>query len=604
MPLPDDRAAYKQHAVPQNIMDVEFKLIGDLTMRQFIYLLVFGLIAYLIYISVFGLFKWPLVTIFILLGLGLAFVPIQERGMDEWFVNFFRSVYSPTQMVWQKEPVLPSAFTYDSLALVKQEMITLAPTSSRRKLEEYLEMQQGQQEEDALDIPEREYILKVRQAYAPVATEIDISSDSDRQEYIPQYEQEYRIGAGPKTQQVQQPGQMADITSAQQGQSGPQDQADQQDQIDQPDQPDQQGLSLQEPSEAQAVLDKMKREQEEAKMGFSDFIKSRLAADTSKKEDAKKLEESISKPKPQVKRKPQKPKLPRSMTDDIMLSPITPDRHIGRRFTHMTSAEGQLILPVRGEKIIETSEELDIQRDIDEKAAQLNKLLGQIKGDIEIKRATKPKEDVGNITEKKEEISGDTGIDKAKDVVKEVKEQNERLSNEIQRIKGELEKGKSLESDEVLKKKQDELKRLEEEKQKKGADYSSLQKQLHELQRRLKEKEDPTSVMVSAQPIQPTYAKMQPITKEPNIVSGIVRKENNEALPNIVLLIKNNKGEPVRGIKTNTLGQFSLSTPLVNGLYTLEVDPNAGEGFSFDIITVEVKGDVIPPIELVGVKAK
>ncbi|KKU57584.1 MAG: hypothetical protein UX79_C0008G0018, partial [candidate division WWE3 bacterium GW2011_GWB1_47_11] len=35
MPIKDELKINKQHAVPQNIMDVEFRIIGDLTMRQF-----------------------------------------------------------------------------------------------------------------------------------------------------------------------------------------------------------------------------------------------------------------------------------------------------------------------------------------------------------------------------------------------------------------------------------------------------------------------------------------------------------------------------------------------------------------------------------------
>lgn len=158
----------RQHPVPQNIMDVEFKLIGDLTMRQFSYLFVLGLLAYLSYLFVFGVLKIPVVAFLILLGVGLAFVPIQERGMDEWIVNFFRAIKNPTQRVWKKEPQLPSAFVYDSLAVVRQEMITLAPTSSRRKLEEYLRSQEKNVQEDPLDIPIKEYTLKVNQAYPNV----------------------------------------------------------------------------------------------------------------------------------------------------------------------------------------------------------------------------------------------------------------------------------------------------------------------------------------------------------------------------------------------------------------------------------------------------
>ena len=95
---------------------------------------------------------------------------------------------------------------------------------------------------------------------------------------------------------------------------------------------------------------------------------------------------------------------------------------------------------------------------------------------------------------------------------------------------------------------------------------------------------------------------MEPITNEPNIVSGMIKKPDGESIPGLVLLIKNHRGEAVRALKTNALGQFSISTPLVDGIYTLEVGSTV-EDTTFDIITIEVKGEVIPPVELIGKEA-
>ncbi|MBP7927872.1 hypothetical protein KAZ57_01860, partial [Patescibacteria group bacterium] len=67
-----------------------------------------------------------------------------------------------------------------------------------------------------------------------------------------------------------------------------------------------------------------------------------------------------------------------------------------------------------------------------------------------------------------------------------------------------------------------------------------------------------------------------------------------------VMLIKNSSGEPVRALKTNSLGQFAIGSPLGTGLYSVEADPSNVPGQTFDIITVEVKGEVIPPIEISG----
>jgi hypothetical protein len=168
------------------------------------------------------------------------------------------------------------------------------------------------------------------------------------------------------------------------------------------------------------------------------------------------------------------------------------------------------------------------------------------------------------------------------------------LSNEIERLKNEIDK--STDSEEEKQAKRALVEQLEQEKNKKNIDYSALQKQVLELQERLKEKEAPEE---DAGPKKATFAKMQPITNDPNIVSGVVKNHEGEAVTGVVLLIKNHKGEAVRALKTNALGQFSISTPLVKGIYTLEIGAGV-EDQAFDIITVEVKGEVIPPIEMVG----
>lgn len=81
----------------------------------------------------------------------------------------------------------------------------------------------------------------------------------------------------------------------------------------------------------------------------------------------------------------------------------------------------------------------------------------------------------------------------------------------------------------------------------------------------------------------------------PNIVSGLVVDQKGEILPGVIVVIKDIYDNPVRAIKTNKLGQFSISTPLPNAIYNLELEK---EGYNFDIIEVEVKGEIIPPMEI------
>lgn len=95
----------EQHPVPQNVTTFQFRLVGDMTIKQFGYLaggIIGGYLCYKLPLPFF--FTWPLAIGAGLLGFGLAFVPVEERPMDIWIASFFKNVYNPTQYVWQKMP--------------------------------------------------------------------------------------------------------------------------------------------------------------------------------------------------------------------------------------------------------------------------------------------------------------------------------------------------------------------------------------------------------------------------------------------------------------------------------------------------------------------
>lgn len=94
-----------QHPVPQNVTTFQFRLIGDMTLKQFGYLAGGAVLAYIGYsLPLPFFFTWPLAALFGLGGIGFAFVPVEQRPMDVWFLSFIRSVYSPTLYIWQREP--------------------------------------------------------------------------------------------------------------------------------------------------------------------------------------------------------------------------------------------------------------------------------------------------------------------------------------------------------------------------------------------------------------------------------------------------------------------------------------------------------------------
>ena len=93
----------ENHPIPQDITGFQFKLIGDMTVKQFAYLAVGVVIAWIIFVlPLVPIVKLPLAGISVLLGAGFAFLPIEGRPMDLMIANFFKAVFDPTQFVYQK----------------------------------------------------------------------------------------------------------------------------------------------------------------------------------------------------------------------------------------------------------------------------------------------------------------------------------------------------------------------------------------------------------------------------------------------------------------------------------------------------------------------
>lgn len=93
------------HPVPQNVTSFQFKLVGDMTLKQFLYLVTGVGIAYLCFVFLAHsapLLAWPIIIISSFLGVAFAFFPISDRPLDHWVGAFLKAIYSPTQRRWQK----------------------------------------------------------------------------------------------------------------------------------------------------------------------------------------------------------------------------------------------------------------------------------------------------------------------------------------------------------------------------------------------------------------------------------------------------------------------------------------------------------------------
>ncbi|MEK7164025.1 MAG: PrgI family protein [Patescibacteria group bacterium] len=99
-----------QHPVPQNISSYEFRLVGDMTLKQFLQLAGgCGVGVFFYKLPLPFIVKWPLIFVSVGIGILLAFVPVQGRSFSQWLLAFIRAVYAPTEYYWKPENIAQSS---------------------------------------------------------------------------------------------------------------------------------------------------------------------------------------------------------------------------------------------------------------------------------------------------------------------------------------------------------------------------------------------------------------------------------------------------------------------------------------------------------------
>lgn len=100
----------ERHAVPQNIMDIEFKLFGSLTVRQFGTLAVSFILAVLLYaLNLPAIISYPLIFFIVVIGLAMAFLTVNSMPFGRWLGNFINSLFSQQRKVYRKSTQVPTA---------------------------------------------------------------------------------------------------------------------------------------------------------------------------------------------------------------------------------------------------------------------------------------------------------------------------------------------------------------------------------------------------------------------------------------------------------------------------------------------------------------
>jgi len=135
----------EQHAIPQQISNYEFKLVGDMTLKQFLKAAVGIVLAFLINASGLIFFlKYPLMLICGGGGLMMAFVPFQDRPLETWVMAFLKSIYSPTIYTYKKIPdkdwmdLMMNKSKKTSAANI-EETEEIMPVKDKNKVREFIE---------------------------------------------------------------------------------------------------------------------------------------------------------------------------------------------------------------------------------------------------------------------------------------------------------------------------------------------------------------------------------------------------------------------------------------------------------------------------------
>lgn len=124
----------EQHPVPQNILEVEFKLFGSFTLKQFSKIL-FGCLAALImyFLPIPEILKLPGMGIAVVLGIALAIMP----NLGVWIAGYLKALFISPRYVWKKETVTPEILKPSTKrAVVNRQQVNSAHNQRKVDLSE------------------------------------------------------------------------------------------------------------------------------------------------------------------------------------------------------------------------------------------------------------------------------------------------------------------------------------------------------------------------------------------------------------------------------------------------------------------------------------
>src|SRR3989344_1388526 len=617
----------QQHPVPQNIMSVEFQLIGNMTIKQFAYVGGGGILAFIFFSTPLPDFlKWPLVLGFGGLGAAFAFAPINDITLDRWLVAFIKAVYSPTKRVWRKEP--------KSLVFLLPEfgrLLNFSATSSsirsksRDKLTDYLSTLKGQKEKTPLDSMEESYVSSLD--FGIALPQLAVPSEALQSISIPvaTTEEPRAVEEKPESQAVSE--RIASFVSFKP--------------VVTVRLPDKsifvkpvsnvriRSLHALPALEGTIVLPV----RGEKVFNVSDSLKKRL----SEKIHSLKLNIGSSNFGTQIfsNARPTNSGPNQAMPVSSQANNQNAPINSGARPVPYRTEPLSPLTPIPNSPLVGQTGTKPEVSNIDN-SAEVARIKGQISTEVastveSFKRIASENRSLQDEMEKIKRSQVQTSLSTRQELDKIVAEyktqleklrvEREALFNQLGNIQAQsVQFQQKAASTSTLEQELGELKSkmsaLEQEKFESEKHAQTLRESLSGLQQQLQDQfkelsptpgnsSESTPTLAPASPVptkikvvEPRRAegKMAPqITTVPNVVNGIVRDKNGLLLPDVIIVVKDAKDNPARALKTNKIGQFAISTPLPSGVYLIELEK---DGQEFDIIQVKLAGEILLPIEI------
>lgn len=598
--LPGQQTTKSQHPIPQNVMDVEFKIVGDLTLRQFILVAVGAGLTFISYKLVRPVpLNWLSAIASAAIFGTISFVPLEDRGLDQWVIIFFGSIFKPTQRVWKKEPQPPTYLLSEYAQIVSSEIVSLAPVKSRTQLTNYLErLQADTSREDILEgredtflkkiILEEENLLKVsplpiippkKTEEKPISKYEEISEEpipevkppiEKKEDYKKQETITIPIAEKAQPEVIRvvkntQPGRSIDMDSFKNipgmGES----------------------LILPIRGETNVTTEPIPSKEALSTEGGENAALKTSFILKDLKDTILEARESIDSLREQAKGKG--PAQSQPPTSGKKEEPLFKTEEFRKEL--VSSKLKQLTSQLSTLKDRQKSGEANLEKTIQYYQQQVKTLQDKVQSQEKRGAAL-------------EESTDRTILEQRVD---SLRKQSAILQNQLETIQKSIKIAReaAMQSNNVEQLKQVEL-------QEKSLDTLVSSKKDYEVQidnliQRIKldtKRETSDSAAIVTKPAQPgAKSEIPSITSSviPNVIYGTIRDKDGHLLENAVIIIKDKKNEPIRALKTNKLGQFKTNTPLSNGEYTIFATKS---GLTFTPFKIDLKGAIIDEIELLA----